>query len=408
MGHEAMKRCLASSPRDRHPGPTSPEQTILLACAFADRHRASATLAQALPKVGDWNALRGAALHHGVAALLYKRIVESGSTATPPEQLEALRALANAGERRGLRMGAQLLGLLELLSREQIEAFPVKGPVMAEALYGDVGLRNFVDLDIAMRPRDVTTAREVLLAAGFQQITGVGIESDRLLASECEMGFKNPDRGIVLDLHWQLGPRFAHASLPVADLMANTRTTTFLGRDLLTLSREDLFVVMCVHGSHSHRWDSLELVAALGAWGAEAAESDWLPLLERAARLGCLRRCTIGCLLMRDVTGCALPADIESRLARDTLAARLADGARAAMFAGGLQTSPKDGLGGIVWESLALDKPTLMLAHFVARVFTPGTWDWEFGLIPRHLPRLYYLSRPLRLALGRFGRGGPE
>lgn len=403
-----MRRRLVSSPRGAPPKPISPEQAVLLACALADQRQAVAVLGQTLSAVGDWDGLRKAALHHGVAGLLYKRTVESASTAIPAEQLEALRALTTANERRSLRMSVQLLGLLELLYREGIEAFSVKGPVMAEALYGDAGLRHSVDLDIAIRPRDVTTARDVLLVAGFQQITGVGIEIDRLLASECEVAFKNPNRELVLDLHWRLGPRFAHASLPVADLMTGARTTTFLGRDVFTLSREDLFVVMCVHGAHSHRWDQLELVAALGAWGASAAESDWLPLLERAARLGCLRRCTIGCLLMRDVTGCALPADIESRLARDTLAARLADRARAAMFADGLQTSPRDGLGGIVWESLALDRPTLMLAHFVARMFTPGTWDWEFSRMPRHLPRLYYLSRPLRLALGRFGREGSQ
>jgi len=399
---------MASWPRDRQRRPTAAEQTVLLACAFADRDHASATLRDTLPRVTDWNGLRDGALHHGVTALLYKRLVESGSNATPPEHLEALRALANAGERRGLRMGAQLLRLLGLLSRERIEAFPVKGPVMAEALYGDVGLRQFVDLDIAVRPCDVTATRDVLLAAGFQQVTGVGVEIERLLSSECEMSFKNPDRELVLDLHWRLGPRFAHASLPVADLMTDAVQATFLGRDLLTLSREDLFVVMCVHGAHSHRWDSLELVAALGAWGAAAAPSEWLPLLERAARLGCLRRCIVGCLLMRDVTGCALPAEVNAYLARDALAGRLADVAREAMFAKGLQTSPRDGLGGIVWESLALDRPATMAGHFVARVVTPGTRDWESGRIPRRLPRLYYLSRPLRLALGRFGRGGSE
>ena len=399
-----MRRRLASSPWGGHSKAISPEQAVLLACALADQRQALAVLGQTLPAVGDWEGLRKAALHHGVAGLLYKRAVESASTAIPAEQLEALRALTTANERRSLRMSVQLLGLLELLYREGIEAFSVKGPVMAEALYGDVGLRHSVDLDIAIRPRDLTSARGVLFAAGFQQITGVGIEIDRLLASECEVAFKNPERELVLDLHWRLGPRFAHASLPVADLMAGARKATFLGRDVLTLSREDLFAVMCVHGAHSHRWDQLELVAALGAWGTAAAEPDWMSMLERAARLGCLRRCTIGCLLMRDVTGCALPVDIDSRLARDTLAARLAGRARAAMFAEGLQTSSKDGLGGIVWESLALDKPALMVAHFVARVFTPGTWDWEFGRMPQHLPRLYYLSRPLRLALGRFGR----
>ena len=62
----------------------------MFACALADRRKASEVLARPLPAVTDWRGLRDAALEHGVAAILYRRIVESGSTATPPEQLESL------------------------------------------------------------------------------------------------------------------------------------------------------------------------------------------------------------------------------------------------------------------------------------------------------------------------------
>jgi len=404
-GHQATRRRAASSPPGGRARPVPPEQSILLACALADPGKASQVLARTLPTVTDWQGLRNGALHHGVTALLYRRIVESACTAIPPEQLAALRALAIANQRRSLRMSVQLLRLVELMSGSGLVALPMKGPVLAEALYGDAGLRHFADLDIAVRPGDVATAREALLAEGFRQITGVGIDLERLLASECEVAFENPGRELVLDLHWRLGPRFARASLPVDDLMANARTTRFLGRDVLTLSREDLFVVMCVHGSHNHRWNELELVAALGAWGAAAAPGDWLPLLERADQLGCLRRCLIGCVLMRDVTECALPATVNARIAGDALATRLAGVAREGLFAGGLETPESDGLGGIVWESLALDRPALMPGHFVARVFTPGTRDWASGRIPPRLPGLYYLSRQVRLA-SRLLRGG--
>jgi hypothetical protein len=105
------------------------------------------------------------------------------------------------------------------------------------------------------------------------------------------------------------------------------------------------------------------------------------------------------------VTECALPATVNARIAGDALATRLAGVAREGLFAGGLETPESDGLGGIVWESLALDRPALMPGHFVARVFTPGTRDWASGRIPPRLPGLYYLSRQVRLA-SRLLRGG--
>lgn len=403
-----MTTRLASWLLRAHPQPTSAEQTVLLACALADRQRAAPVLTQTLPAVGDWPGLQGAALHHGVAAILYQRIVESGSAAVPAEHLEALRVLAVANERRSLRMSGQLLRVVDVLTGARLDALPMKGPVLSETLYGDPGLRHSADLDIAVRPRDVIAARDALLVDGFEQITGVAIGADRLLASECEVAFKHPDREFVLDLHWRLGPRFARASLPVDDLMAGAHRATFLGRNVLALSREDLFLAMCVHGAHTHqRWSRLELVTALGAWATAAAPSDWSLVFARAVRFGCLRRCVIACLLLRDVAEYALPAEAEAHLARDPLAAHLARVARESMFAHGLQTSLGDGLGGIVWESLALDSPAEMTAHFVARLVTPGTTDWESERVPKHLPRLYYLSRMVRLTLRHLTRGDP-
>jgi len=382
------------------------ERAALLACALSDQDRAASVLDQALPAVTDWRGLRDDALHHGVIALLYKRIVDSGATAVPPAELAALRALATANQHRSLRMSVQLLRVLALLSAAGLDVLPVKGPVMAEALYGDAGLRHCADIDVAVRPRDVAAARDALSAAGFRQATCVGIEIGRLLSSECEFSLRSADGELIVDLHWRLGPRFAPASLPVDDLIAHARETRFLDRDILVLSRPDLFIAMCVHGAHNHRWDQLELVAALGAWAAAAAPSDWQPLLDRAAGLGCLRRCTIGCLLMRDVAGVVLPATVQARLARDTLAARLARAARERLLARGPQTTGDDGLGGIVWESLSLDRPAMMARHFVARVVTPGTWDWQSRRVPSRLPALYYLSRPVRLASRYLRRGG--
>jgi len=384
---------------------TSPEGAVLLACALVDRDRAGRILAAHLPAVRDWDGLRGAAVLHGVAPLLYRLVHRSAADAIPPGELEALHALSVANERRNLRLSGRLLRVLDVLRTAGIEALPVKGPVMAEAIYGDVGLRQFADLDIAIRPGDVAAARGALVAQGFRQTTGVGVAVDRLLASEGGVAFESADGELVLDLHWRLGPRFAGASLPAEELLAEARPARFLGHDVLALSARDLFVVLCVHGSHNHRWDRLELVAALGACGAALQDEQWLDLLERAGRLGCRRRCAIGCLLMREVAGRDLPSAAAARLDRERLALRLASAARGGMFADGLDPPVREGLGGIVWESLALDHPAQMPAHFAARVLTPGIHDWGDGEGPAGWPAKYYLTRPVRLASRLLRRG---
>jgi len=373
---------------------------------LADADHSEAATARAAADVVDWASMRAAALRHGLIALLYRRLAAAGVPVVAADELDRLRALAVVNERRSLFMGGQLLRLIGLLAQAGVEALPYKGPVMAEALYGDAGLRQSVDLDLLVRPPDVERAMAALTAAGLRQASCIGVSLERLLASECEVAFDGPDPSYAVDLHWRLGPRFAHASLAADDLFAHAVPSTFLGKGLRVLSRVDLFVVLCVHGSHNHRWDEFELVAALGAWGAGASAQEWQALFERAAALGCLRRCLIGCRLMRDLTGCRPPAAVAALLDGDALATALARVARLRLCDDGVPARAVDGLRGVLWESLALDSVTVMVPHLVARVVTPGTWDWESSLVSSRLPALYYLSRPVRLARRYLGRGG--
>jgi len=401
----------AQGPPDSVGGPSfapAPEQALLRACALADPLRSAAAVAEVAPRVADWAALRASAVHHGLVVTLFRRLSSGPAAAAPPDELDRLHALAVANERRSLVMGGQLLRLIGLLAAAGVEALPYKGPVMAEILYGDAGVRQSVDLDLLVRPRDVEVAMRSLAAAGFRQASCLGVDRERLLASESEVAFESPDETFLIDLHWRLGPRFAHASLGADDLFAHARPSTFLGKELRVLSRVDLFVVLCVHGAHSHRWDELELVAALGAWGADASPDEWRVLFERAAALGCLRRCLIGCRLMRDLTGCAVPATIGALLDSDPLAVALARLARLRLCDDGVPARVLDGLRGVLWESLALDSRGAAALHFGARVVTPGTWDWESNLVSPRLPALYYLSRPIRLARRYLGRGGAD
>jgi hypothetical protein len=235
------------------------------------------------------SARRGPAPRRGGAALQTdRRVGLQRDSALSSSQ--ALRALAIAGERRGLRMGAQLLGLVELLSGSGlVEALPVKGPVHGGGSLRRRGAAPFRrSRHRGAARRRGGRARGVLLAAGFRADhrrrhrarapAGVGVRGGRS---------KNPGRGLVLDLHWRLGPRFARASLPVADLMANARTTRFLGRDVLdAVARGPLrrHVRPRLPQPSLGQPRARRRPGRLGRRGERT--SDWLPLLERAASSG--------------------------------------------------------------------------------------------------------------------------
>ena len=66
-----------------------------------------------------------------------------------------------------LYLTAELLRILRLLDAHAIRAVPLKGPALAQSLYGDLALREFCDLDVLVQETDLRKARGLLEAQGY-------------------------------------------------------------------------------------------------------------------------------------------------------------------------------------------------------------------------------------------------
>src|SRR5438046_1996796 len=62
----------------------------------------------------------------------------------------------------------ELVDILDLFATEGIEAMPYKGPAIAISIYGRLALRQFSDLDILVRKRDVWRCQQLLISRGYQ------------------------------------------------------------------------------------------------------------------------------------------------------------------------------------------------------------------------------------------------
>ena len=63
---------------------------------------------------------------------------------------------------------AELIKIMDLYRSQGIQAMPYKGPVLAVQAYGDVTLREFDDLDIVLRQRDMAKANDAIQGAGYR------------------------------------------------------------------------------------------------------------------------------------------------------------------------------------------------------------------------------------------------
>ena len=414
-----MNSCSEDGARGFRHGPPSgdsaflaswTEYSVILACIDVDCDE-GARLRTSLSRFVRWDELVGRSVQHGMLALLRRSISAYCPDLVPPEVYHKLGALQRANVERALRMTSHLLRLLEELRRVGIEALPFKGPVLAEYVYGDVGERQMADLDILVRQRDITTARELLHRGGYVTVDDGGFPTAddgptgrRLFASEREVMLHHSSLDLLVEIHWGTGPRFGRASFSAEELLDRARPATLWGRPILTLHPEDRFLVLCTHGA-THQWDRLEGVATLAALLQKESDADWDLRLKHAADRGCLYRCLVGIALVAKTSPTSLPGDLEETLSRHPRATRLALEALSQACRPPMPPSLAVGFKGLQWQSRCLDTSPERVLHLISRLVTPGRRDWEWVSLPASLHGLYYLVRPFRAAAQYLDRG---
>jgi hypothetical protein len=276
---------------------------------------------------------------------------------------------------------------------------PIKGPAWAERLYGDVTLRNWVDLDLIVSYEQVGAARTALLALGFIDSSGY---HERLLRRETraegELPFASPDNESLIDLHWQLSVGYGARGLAGADLIARAGTLGVMGRDVLTPSPTDALLVHCVQGTRD-RWNSVETLLALACQVRALPDDAWPGVMAAASSEGCSRRIAVGVAHACHLIGLPVPDAVGRRLAADrvTRVLQRSLGPGTLERSPGVEMAPRPSK--MAWAVLSEDSSDAGLAHALARALRPGPEDWENVALPPSLDWLYYLLRPVRLVL---------
>ena len=188
----------------------------------------------------DWNYVSNAAETHRLIPLLYRNLTDTCEHSVPENIMRRFRQAYISNAAHNLRLTGELLRLLAILEREGIEVVPFKGPVLAELLFQNIALRQFGDLDILIKPRDVKRAKQLLLDDGYEPefvLTG-RIEAE-YIRSEHAFQFQKPGSGFVIELHWRFGARDQVFPVDPKDIWTRLQRCNFQGREIPTLAPED-------------------------------------------------------------------------------------------------------------------------------------------------------------------------
>ncbi|HYE75544.1 MAG TPA: nucleotidyltransferase family protein, partial [Blastocatellia bacterium] len=133
-----------------------PESELLLCCARTHISDELAERVRALARQQlDWNLVLSMARIQSIRPLIYWQLKTICSDLVSPEALDKLKEFFNRNLHRNLQATSELIKIVDLLGSQDISVIPYKGPALTALAYGNLGFREFIDLDILVRSSDV-------------------------------------------------------------------------------------------------------------------------------------------------------------------------------------------------------------------------------------------------------------
>lgn len=384
----------------------TPEWSLLVACA---RHATGSGATRpsgpgpedepafpAAPDTVDWEALLELADRHGLLAFLLRFLDGEPVVETPPAVLDRLRERARLRTRENLRHTAHLIDLVPAMEQAGIDTMAYKGPVLSVRLHGNPTLRDYDDLDLLVRERDVEKATRFLQARDLRPWFDLKSDQEgRLGDSQYARHFGNAETGVAVDLHWGFAQPYLSRGLDEATVWSDFQEVPLGPVRLRTLADPLLLLVLCVHGSkhEPQPWHRLKWIVDVAGLARLIPDDRWGPLVRQARALRLERPFLLGLLVAHRLLATPLAPPVEESLRTVSDLEPLADAVLATLASPGADAAPTR----IDYDLRLLDRGRDRVRYVLHRLFVPNPKDWALIELPRWLAPAYYLLRPVRL-----------
>ena len=350
----------------------------------------------------DWPSLIELASYHQLRPLLHRNLAKHCPAAVPELFLERLSVGTLRNAQSSLFLVEKQAEIARQLADRDILAVFYKGAFLAISAYGDVGLREFTDIDVLVAERDYSRAKNNLIALGYRPSADY----------EYECSLVDESQRVCIDLHRAVTPPEFPVAVDFRQLWQRLQSISTGGVELQGPSPEDHLVLLCARLS-ADVWANkgrLAKITDIHEMVGSSGSMDWYKVVGMAKRARASRMLQFSLQLARDLLGTSPPEsamDLLGHSSANELASHLTS-----VVLSRIEKPPERPP-----TKLPMLKRHLCHAPLVyktkarrwwLRTVTPNDRDRTFVRLPEDLSALYYLVRPVRLTLDvptRFLRG---
>jgi hypothetical protein len=208
---------------------TSIEQrTCLLLAKYALLPQQMAELHALTSQPVQWKLVLEQAIRQQVFPLVWHNIQRQKISGVPPQVAAEFQDFFRLNALRDELMSRELARLLNTLHVAGIPVIPLKGPALAQSLFGDSNLRACSDLDLLIPRAKLAAAVELLGPYGYQSGVPRWVLDSSLLDHGIQLALHRSAGAVdyVVEFHWSLFQNAALETHGLRSIWEVPRSTT--------------------------------------------------------------------------------------------------------------------------------------------------------------------------------------
>lgn len=349
----------------------------------------------------DWDYFIKLYEHHQISSLVYWNIKTHFGNLIPESYLSQLESNYKNTAVRNMFLTDELLSILKEYNLNEIKAIPIKGPLIAEQIYENLTVREFIDIDILVYQKDVEKAKDILIQGGYSLKFDLSEEDDKAYRSssfylkdqKIHYTLVNEDKNISVELHWLFVPTEYSFSPNINNIWQRASYFELEGKEILSLSIEDLLLYLCIHGT-KHHWMQLKWICDINELINKNKDLDWNKLSANAIKYKCERMILLGLKLTNELYHTELPTNLIKKIDSRKDIRRLTDEVISNLFAERYTFSFKN-----LFYLRAMENNVDRIRYITESYLVPTPKEFVLINLPKSLSFLYYFIRPVRLGL---------